>query len=83
MGCVLLALGSTLLSVVRAHKADFGKTAMEVLRPQDRMLIKMSESARESLPVSLDFFDAAFADFVVDVVNNDSVFVIDYGGQRK
>ena len=73
---VLLAIGSTLLSVVRAHKADFGKTAMEVLRPQDQMLLKMSKTVQRDHPVALEFADAAFADFVMEPTNYDSVFVL-------
>lgn len=76
MTCVLLAMGLTALSVMRAHREDFGKSACEVLRPKDRLLLEMSATVPRNRPVPLDFADAAFADFTVDVVNNDSVFVL-------
>lgn len=76
MTCVLLAMGLTALSVMRAHREDFGKLACEVLRPKDRLLLEMSATVPRNRPVPLDFADAAFADFAVDVVDNDSVFVL-------
>jgi len=67
-----------LTSVVRAHRMDFGKSAEEVLRPKDRMLLEMSKTVQKDESVSLRFYDAAFADFPVHVTQNNSVFVMEY-----
>lgn len=75
--CVILALSSTFISVFRAHKSDFGKTSLEVLREKDKALLKMSQTVNRGESVSLEFFDVAFADFPVDVINTSSVFVIE------
>jgi len=76
MMCITLALGLTCLSVLRAHRSDFGKSAYEVLRSKDQQLLRMSKVVKRDQPVEIDFADVAFADFSVDVRGVDSVFVI-------
>jgi hypothetical protein len=73
---MVLALALTAISVVRAHQADFGKRRYEVLRERDRQLLEMGKNVDRKSPVVLDFYDVAFADFAVDVRNQDSIFVI-------
>jgi len=76
---VLLCVALVMISVVRAHKRDFGKSAGDVLRPQDHWLIEQGERSRS--PLTIDFFDAAYAGVPVVVIGKDSVFVIDYEGK--
>ncbi|VAX35693.1 hypothetical protein MNBD_UNCLBAC01-501 [hydrothermal vent metagenome] len=77
-GCVILSLALTSLSVFRAHRLDFGKSARDVLREKDKKLLEMSQTVDRSKKIQLSFFDAAFADFAVDVRNVNSVFVLKY-----
>lgn len=77
--CMLIALSLVMISVFRAHYRDFGHSPREVLREKDKQLIEMSRtSQRQRGVVQLNFHDVAYADFPVDVINNNSVFVIDY-----
>lgn len=73
---MVLALALTAISVVRAHQTDFGKRRYDVLRERDRRLLEMGKNVDRKSPVVLDFYDVAFADFAVDVRNQDSIFVI-------
>ncbi|OGX38670.1 MAG: hypothetical protein A3D87_03295 [Omnitrophica WOR_2 bacterium RIFCSPHIGHO2_02_FULL_50_17] len=76
--CVLISVALVGLSVFRAHKRDFGLSAMEVLREKDRELLALSQTARKGETIKLQFFDAAFADFPIDVVNSESIFVLEH-----
>jgi len=66
----------TALSVVRAHKADWGKRFVELLRPQDRVLIDQCHQLSGPQPLVVDFPDVAYADCPVNVQSSDSIFVI-------
>lgn len=74
--CLLVALAFEALSMVRAHKNDWGKSAWDVLRPQDRALIEQAKAVHPGEKLLTDRFDAAFAPVAVDVRDNPSVFVI-------
>ncbi len=76
MGVMTVGLVLVSLSVYRAHKQDLGRSGYDVLREKDRVLIKMATTVNR-FPVILDFPDAAFANFPVEVKTKDSVFVID------
>lgn len=73
---MLIALALTSLSVLRAHYHDFGRAHYDVLREKDKELLLMPAGGDVQRPVTLDFFDAAFAGFAVDVVYGDSVFIL-------
>ncbi|MCB9771029.1 MAG: hypothetical protein H6754_00535 [Candidatus Omnitrophica bacterium] len=73
--CVFVALTSTCLSIVRAHKADWGKSAYEVLRPRDKILLTMSKNFDGLHPLMVDHADVAFADFPV-IIKNKGILVL-------
>ncbi len=75
MSGIILALGLEVLSVYGAHHRDLGRLPYDVLRERDRTLLKMAQE-HPSSPVQLNFPDAAFADFPVDVRDVKSVFVL-------
>ena len=75
---VLLSLVLVSVSMFRAHRRDLGLSAWEVLRPKDKQLLIMSKTVNRNQPVKLKSPDAAFADFPVEVVNGNSVFVLEY-----
>jgi hypothetical protein len=76
LSCLVLALTFTAISVFRAHQPDFGKSAYQVLRDKDKELLVMANDAPPRQPVALDFNDAAFAPFAIDVRGADNIFVI-------
>lgn len=69
MLALLLALGLTSLSVVRAHKPDWGRSAYDVLREKDKQLLVMSKMYDGRRPIMVDDADAAFATFPVEIKN--------------
>ncbi len=75
---VTVALFLVSVSVIRAHRHSFGKGVYEVLRDKDKQLLKMSRLRGPGKPVVLNFHDAAFADFPIEVRGVDSIFVLDY-----
>ncbi len=67
---LIVALLLNGLSLVRAHKPDFGRAYSEVLRPEDREIVKMNEDflrSGRSEVMHLNHADAAFAQFPVVV----------------
>lgn len=67
-GALLLALLSTALSVVRAHKGYLGKPLYSVLRERDHMLLEINEvyvKKKIKGPMVLNFHDVAYARFPV------------------
>ena len=66
LGAVVIALALNTLSVVRAHKMDWGKAPLEVLRSKDRGLMEVNrqyiELGRKGM-INLEFHDVAFAQF--------------------
>ena len=76
---VALALSALLtsLSMVRGHRADFGKSRWEVLRAEDQALVRQGESfpSTPTTPVSVKDKEAAFATFPIHVATGD-VFVL-------
>ena len=77
---ILISLLLVSISVFRAHKNDFGKNRYEVLRSKDKELLEMSKYVDRTRPVSLNFEDAAFADFLIKATNHhNSVFVLKFG----
>lgn len=73
---LVLSLALTSLSIVRAHKADWGRSAFDVLRPEDQSLVRQAARIGPGEVIETDRFDAGFAAFLVDVKAK-SVFVID------
>lgn len=76
--CILISVILVGVSIVRAHKADWAKQWKDILRSRDRDLLELSLTAKEGQSIQLDCFDVAFAGFPVEVVNCDSVFVLQY-----
>jgi hypothetical protein len=74
---LLISLVLACISVVRAHKADLFRKPIEVLREKDKRLLGMSQTVDRNKPVMIDFEDAAFADFAIDVAPSDSIFVLE------
>ena len=72
-----MALLLTLLSVSRSHWADFGRSPFEVLREKDKQLLILAQKNKNGQPVQLNYDDVTFADFPVDVINNNSMFVLE------
>ncbi len=66
-----------LISLIRAHKSDFGKSRYEVLRDKDKQLLEMANTVQK-YPVILDYPDVAYASFPVEVKNSDSIFALNY-----
>jgi len=77
MAMIIIALSLTMLSVYRANKGVFGKTAYDVLRPQDRELVEMGKTiGKTDRPVVIHDYTPAFADFLVDVKGVNTFFVL-------
>ncbi len=74
---LLISLVLCCLSIVRAHKADFLREPEDVLRGRDKTLIEMSTTVDRGKPAIIDFEDAAFADFAVDIVQPGSIFILE------
>lgn len=78
-GCLLIALGMNALSVIRAHRPDWGKPPEEVLRPQDREILEQNRlylGSGRTEAVVLPGHHAAFARFPVMVAHEKSPFVL-------
>ncbi len=69
IGCMLLEI----FSLRNAHRADWGKSALEVLRPKDRDLLFNARYKEGNIVLTEP--DVAFADFKVEVNTKDSIFV--------
>jgi len=78
LAMLIIALLSTLRSVYGAHHQDFGKSAVEVLRPKDKELIEMTKEKKVDQIVDLDYPDVAYAGFPVEVKGSESVFVLKF-----
>lgn len=72
LGAILLAGAS----VYRAGKQDLGHWGITVLRQQDTELVQMAKGDLPASGVLLPFYDVAYATYPVEVVNNDTVFVL-------
>ena len=73
---VIAAMLLEIISLVNAHRPDWGKSAFSVLRDQDKELVRLGQQKEQATSVILDYPDVAFASFEVDVRNNtDSIFV--------
>lgn len=72
LSALLLALTLNGISIFRAHYEEFPLDAMQVLRPQDKELLKMNEEYyKEKIngAVTLDRVDVAYADFPVKITD--------------
>jgi len=86
MAAISISMALTGISLFRAHRSDFGKSRLEVLRLKDKELIKANESyfaERKPDSVSLGYFDAAYARFPVFVTKPDSFWVLNPGNQGR
>ena len=77
MAAVTVGLLLVALSVFRAHKADMGLSPYDVLREKDKKLLAMAKRIKD-VPITLDFPDAAYADFSVEVRGSKSIFILEY-----
>lgn len=76
LGVMLAALLLASVSVYRANKQDLGRWGDSVLRQQDKELILLGKDKQSASRVTLPFYDVAYARFPVEVMNNDSIFVL-------
>lgn len=84
LGVMLGAILLVSVSVYRANKQDLGRWGEAVLRQQDKELIRLGGTQQSASRVTLSFYDVAYATFPVEVVDNDSVFVLKtFSGQDK
>lgn len=72
---IILALGLETVSLMNAHRSDWGKPLIRVLRDKDKKLIDLKPPAGAD-ELQLDFPDLAFAASPVRVSGSDSVYVI-------
>jgi hypothetical protein len=78
---VTLALLMTTISVVRAHRHDFGVPFEEILRKKDLELIRMNANyikKGDDGYVDLDFHDVAYAGFPVNVIRENLPHTLAY-----
>jgi hypothetical protein len=54
-----------------------GLSPYDVLREKDKKLLAMAKRIKD-VPITLDFPDAAYADFPVEVRGSKSVFILEY-----
>lgn len=73
---MLGAILSVNVSVYRANKQDLGCWGEAVLRQQDKDLVYLGKSKQPEETVKLPFYDVAYATFPVEVMGNDSIFVL-------
>lgn len=76
---ILLALCSTTGSVFRAHRTDFCKSPVALLRTQDKIILEMNERflADDSKAIRIiNYHQAAFAQFPVRVIKEKIPYVI-------
>ncbi len=84
LGVMLGAILLVSASVYRANKQDLWRWGGSVLRQQDKELIRLNMTQQSSGGVTLPFYDVAYATFPVEVVDNESVFVLKtVSGQDK
>ncbi|MFH0791559.1 MAG: hypothetical protein V2A64_08020, partial [Candidatus Omnitrophota bacterium] len=84
LGVMLGAILLVSVSVYRAHKHVLGHWGEAVLRQQDKELIRLGRVKQSALSVKLPFYDVAYATFPVEVMDNDSLFVLKtVSGQDK
>ena len=76
LGVMLGAILLVTVSVYRANKQDLGCWGEAVLRQQDKELIRLGRVQQSASRVTLPFYDVAYATFPVEVVDNDSLFVL-------
>ena len=76
LGVMLGAILLVSVSVYRANKQDLGCWGEAVLRQQDKELVQLGKFKQSAEVVTLPFYDVAYATFPVEVVDNDSVFVL-------
>jgi len=76
LGVMLGAILLVSASVYRANKQDLGRWKEAVLRQQDKELVQLGKDNQSAEVIKLPFYDIAYATFPVEVVDNDSVFVL-------
>ena len=81
MMAVMMTLGLEVISLVNAHRADWGKPYFDVLRGKDKKLVLLNPESAGTLDV--DFPDVAFASLPVNVNNDNSVYVIAHWSRQR
>lgn len=79
LAAMVFAVALTALSVARAHRLDFGRSAEEVLRPKDLQLVEESRRYLEEQKMGVVFTEdqeAAFAQFPIIVTKEKRPFVL-------
>lgn len=76
---IVLALFFSSVSVFRAHRPDFGKSALSLLRPQDQKFVSLSKSYIEQGRTGIEIverYECAYAQFPTSVLEEKIPFVI-------
>ncbi len=76
LGAMLGAILLVSVSVYRANKQDLGRWGEAVLRQQDKELVQLGKLKQAAGVITLPFYDVAYATFPVEVVGNDSIFIL-------
>jgi hypothetical protein len=77
---IVMALGVEVISLANAHRHDWRKPFVEVLREKDKKLLGLKPLVGANV-IDLDFPDAAFSPFPVSVSHSDLAFVIPTQGK--
>lgn len=76
LGAMAVAILLAGISVYRTNKQDLGRWGLTVLRQQDKELLQMGKSNPPVSGMCLPFYDVAYATFPVEVVDNNTLFVL-------
>ncbi len=74
---VIMALSLEVISLIDAHRSDWGKPFSRVIRDKDMKMLELKPPAGV-VEVGVDFPDVAFAPYSVNVSHSDSIYVIHY-----
>jgi len=72
---VIVSLGLEVISLVDAHRHDWGKPLIKVIREKDRKLLELKPFQGKT-ELELNFEDVAFSQFPVTVHQDNSVYVL-------
>lgn len=75
LGTMLGAILLVSVSVYRANRDDFGKWGIEVLRPQDKELVRIGSDNHFLAGTVLPSHEFAYATFPVEAIEDNSIFI--------
>jgi len=80
MFSLVLALSFNFISIFRAHFKDIGRSSAEVLRERDKSLLEINRKYLSGIgkyPITLDYYDLAYAIFPVKIVCENDYWVLE------